>query len=83
MGQLVFFNFCTFDILLNCFTVHANLLRLNSNIYHKISQIFIADIIGIFQEADRSGKIRPEWVYSFQAILRGESKFICAGSVSV
>ena len=77
-GSACIFHFCTFDILLNCFTVHAYLLRLNSNIYHKISQIFIADIIGIFQEADRSRKIRPEWVYSFQAILRSESKFICA-----
>ena len=44
-----FFHFCTFDILLNCFTVHPNLLRLNSNIYCNIPQIFIADIWVFFK----------------------------------
>ena len=72
MGQLVFFHFCTFDILLNCFTVYANPLRLNSNIYRNISQ-FSLPIYGYFQEADRSGKNRPEWVYCFQMTPRSES----------
>ena len=45
----IFFHFCTFDILLNCFTVHANLLRLNSKIYRNISKIFIADIWVVFR----------------------------------
>ena len=43
MGQLVFFPLCTFDILLNCFTVHTNLLRLHSSIHRNILQIFVAD----------------------------------------
>ena len=50
MGQLVFFHFCTVDILLNCFTVHANLLRLNSSIHRNILQIFVADIWVFFRK---------------------------------
>ena len=83
MGQLVFFPLCTFDIQVKCFTVPSILLRLNSTIHRNILQIFCCQYMGIFQEADRLGKIRPEWVYSFQTTLRGKSKFIYAGFVSV
>ena len=50
MGQLVFFPLLhTLDILLNCLTVLPNLLRLNSNIYRNIMQIFFADIWVFFR----------------------------------
>ena len=49
LGQLVVFHFCTFDILLSCFTVHANLLRLDSSIHRNILQIFVADIWVFFR----------------------------------
>ena len=45
----IFFHFCTFDILLNCFTVHTNLLRLRSSIHCNILQIFVADIWVFFR----------------------------------
>ena len=47
--SLYFFHFCTFDILLNCFTVHANLLRLNCSIHRTILKIFVADIWVLFR----------------------------------
>ena len=47
--SLYFFHFCTFDILINCFTVHANLLRLNCSIHRTILKIFVADVWVFFR----------------------------------
>ena len=39
----IFFHFCTFDNLLNCFTVLPNHLKLNSSTHRNILKIFVAD----------------------------------------
>ena len=59
MGQLVFFSTFAHLIQLTCFTVHSNLLRINSNIYRNILPIFVADM-SIFQEANKSGKVQEK-----------------------
>ena len=44
------FHFCTIDIQLTCFTVHTNLLRVNSNIYQNILPTFAADMRVFFRK---------------------------------